>query len=225
MTSKSGEKVKSTNQTQNQFSGKYKKGFFVLPDKKTIVGVSDNNVKTLFTEDITTNKVTLFGKHRQSIYTLLYDKVTESLFGGDCSGHVKQYKRSSSNNLFSLVKDYGDVGVYRVICSAQVGRFALFVGRNYSIILIDILERRLFKNIRRSPFSLTFSLQVCHGLNDRMYLCLGGYNPNYSSTVSYFLDVTDMYNYKKQFTVVNEKKIHSFKHSKKIKKRKIEDLL
>ena len=176
-------------------------------------------------EDITTNKAVSFGKHEGTILTLLYDEVTESLFAGDKEGQIKQYKRSSSNYPFNLVKDYGNVGFERVICSAQVGQFALFGGFNRTLVAIDIQERSLFKNIRRSLFYFNFSLQVCHSLDNKVYLCLGGDDPKYSLNVSDFLDVTDMYNYKKQFTVVNENKIHSFKHSKKIKKRKMEDLV
>ena len=126
MKSKSCEKVRFTNQTKNQFFALFENNFLVLPDGKTIVGPDKNNQKTIITEDIITNKATIFGKHEGRIRTLLYDQVTQSLFAGDYCGRIKQYKRSSSTHAFSLVKDYGDVGIYSVYSSAQVGRFALF---------------------------------------------------------------------------------------------------
>ena len=218
MKGKSGEKVKSTNQTQNQFSGKYKKGFFVLPDIKTIVGVSDNNVNTLFTEDITTNKVTPFGKHKQSIYTLLYDKVTESLFAGDSRGHVVQYKRGSNTSAFSLVKDYGNVDINEAFSCVKVGEYAVFSGFDIFFVAINIRERRVCKEKIKSPFKYIYSLEVCHALDQKVYLSIGAENPNYSWKLTDLLDVTEIYNKKKKSNKSAEKMI---KHKKDDKKKKL----
>ena len=220
-----GQKVKSVYQTKNRFYALYENNFLILPDGKTIVGVDEKTEKILVTEDIITNKPVSFGKHEGRIQTLLYDEVTESLFAGDQKGYVKQYKRGSSNNPFNLVKDYGDVGIYSVYSSALVGRFALFGGCNFTLVAIDIQERRLFKNITRSLFLSTFSLQVFHNLDNKVYLSIGGYEPYYYLNVSDFLDVTKMYNHKKNLTESNQKKAKFFKHYNKIKKRKMEDLV
>ena len=226
MKSEPRQKVKPLYQTKNRFYAFYEKHFLVLHDGRTIVGVDGNNQNTIIMEDITTNKAVSFGKHKGTIETLLYDQVTQSLFAGDRSGHVKQYKRgSSSTHAFSLVKDYGDVGIYSVYSSAQVGRFALFGGCNCTLVAIDIQERRLFKNITRSLFLSTFSLRVCHGQENKVYLSLGGDDPCYYSTVSDFLDVTKMYNHKKESSVLNEKQTKILKYSKKIKKRKNDNLV
>ena len=143
-------------------------------------------------EDILNKKTTTFGKHEDIIQTLLYDKLTESLFAGDCSGHVKQYKRLSGNHPFTLVKDYGNVGIGEVYSSAQVGAFAFFGGQNHSVIAINIQDKRLCENKIKSPFCKTSFLQVCHGLDQKVYLSLGGMTPEYSSTVSDFLEVTEI---------------------------------
>ena len=81
-----------------------------------------------------------------------------------------------------------------VLSSALVGRFAIFGGDDYSIAVIDILERRLCTEVIKSPFEYPRSLEVCHGLGSNVYLSIGGSDPNYSSDVSDNLDVTRLYN-------------------------------
>ena len=101
--------------------------------------MDEENEKALIIEDIVTSKAATFGKHEDNILSLLYDEVTQSLFAGNCTGRIVQYKRSSSNFPFTLIKDYVDLGIGALYSSAQVGRFVLFGGRNYSIAAIDIL--------------------------------------------------------------------------------------
>ena len=141
--SKPGEQVVPVYQTKNKFYALFETSFVVLPDGKTIIGVKGYTQNTLITEDITTNKAVSFGRHKGTIQTLLYEKVTQSLLAGDNRSCIKQYRRGNSNNHFILVKDYGDVGIDRVMCSAQVGRLAFFGASNYSIVVIDVIDRRL----------------------------------------------------------------------------------
>ena len=169
-------------------------------------------------EDILNKKTTTFGKHEDIIQTLLYDKLTESLFAGDCRGHIIQYKRGSSDHSFSLVKEYGYTGIEAAYSSAQVGAFAFFGGQNHSVIAINIQDKRLCENKIKSPFCKTGFLQVCHGLDQKVYLSLGGMTPEYSSTVSDFLEVTEIYNYKKEFSVLNEKQMQPKKEEEKVNK-------
>ena len=151
------------------------------------------NGMTLTLENIVTNKASTFGNHEGIVKTLLYDEVTGSLFAGDYSGHIKQYKRGHGHSNFTLLKDYGDVGIDYIISSAQVGRLAFFGGRNHSIVAINISERRVYKDTISSPFFCTFCFQVCHGLNDKVYLSVGGCVPEFSPSVSDLLDVTGVY--------------------------------
>lgn len=50
--------------------------------------------------------------------------MTKSLFVGDQVGTVAQYQKE--NDSFSLVKNYGHIGVGIVSCSALVGGFVYF---------------------------------------------------------------------------------------------------
>ena len=216
MKSNPSEKVKCTNQTKNQFYAYNENNFLVLPDNKTIVGVHNKIAKTLIMEDITTNKASTFGNYEDRIYTLLYDEVTQSLFAGYLTGHVKQYKRDTTTNAFSLVKDYGNVDIGMMFSSAQVGRFALFGGRKRALVAIDIHERRLCNKIR-SAFGFALSLRVCQGVDQKVYLSVGGGLPEYSSSVSDFLDVTRMYDYKKESSVLDEKPMQPKKEEENVK--------
>ena len=201
-------------QTKNEFNVRDDKSFLVLPDGKSIVGVNPktpNASKSLVIEDVKTGKVASFGRHKGDIKTLLYHKGTASLFAGDSSGRIAQYRRSSRDSNFTLLKDYRDVGITGVYSSAQVGRFAVFGCRNRVLVVIDIPERRLCEGQIQSPFYQTLSLQVCRGLGNKVYLSVGGYDPRYYSDVSDFLDVTEMYNYKKEFGEYTEKQMQSSK--------------
>ena len=211
MKSEPNKQVKPSNQTKNKFFAYHENSFAILPDGRTIVGVDKETEQTLITEDISTNKATSFGRHDAFILCLFYHKGTETLFAGDNSGWIKQYKRSSGNYPFTLVKNYGDVGLEALYSSAQVGRFVLFGGRNYSLVAVDIHGRRLCKGNVKSPFDWNLSLQVCYGFSDKVYLSLGGDEPIYPNALSDFLDVTEMYNYKKDFSVVNQKLMQCFK--------------
>lgn len=193
MKSESREEINFKNETKNKFWSIFENTFVVLPDEKTIVGVDTKIESTLVVEDMTTNKSASFGKNENYILNLLYDKVSETLFAGDSGGYIKQYKRSRKIEPFSLVKDYGNVGIQDVFSSAQVGRYAFFGGFDRSVVAINIDERQLCKGKIESPFESTFSLQACRGSRSKFYLSLGGANPDYISNTSDFLDVTGIY--------------------------------
>lgn len=155
--------------------------------------------------------------HKGTIQTLLYDEATGSLFAGDHTGRIKQYKRGNSHNNFSLVKDYGHVGIGAVFSSAQVGGLALFGGCDNYLVGISIREHDLVKKIR-SPFNYTCSLQVCHGVDQKVYLSLGGDEPDYSSFKSDFLDVTEVYHMQKESSEFTKKQIKPKKEVEKVHK-------
>ena len=194
-----------------------------MPDGKTIVGVDLNTKNTLVNEDIRTNKSSTFGKHENDILTLLYNEVTASLFAGDFTGQIKQYKRGNSKQPFSLVKDYGNLGIGTVFSSTQVGRLALFGACKNYLRGINIHERTLCKGQIRGPYFNTYSLQVCHGAGQKAYLSLGGSLPGYSSSKSDFLEFTNIYHNQKELTEFTKKRIQSKKDYKKIRKRRDQD--
>ena len=182
--------IKIRHQTRNGFYVYYENNFLVLPDAKTVVGADGSDKKKLIVEDITQGNPTQIGTHGGIIQTVLFDSLTQSLLVGDIYGTLKQYKKEKQS--FTMVKDYGKVGC--VFSSTQVGRFSIFGGGKNSLVAIDILRQQVCPGRLKSPFIITYSLQVCEGAGSNVYLSLGGYNPNYSSDASDFLDVTLLYN-------------------------------
>ena len=183
--------IKFRHKTQNEFFVSYENSFLVLPDAKTVVGADALDKYKLMIEDITQGNPTQIGTHVSWIQTVLFDSLTQSLLVGDSSGYIKQYKKE--NQSFKMAKDYGKVGVDKIYSSTQAGRFAIFGGDKYSLVVIDIFEQTFLPGLLKSPFGCTYSLQVCEGVDSNFYLSLGGYGPKYSSETSDFLDVTLLY--------------------------------
>ena len=195
--------VEIIHETINEFKAFYGNGFLVLPDAKTVVGADASDPKKLMMEDINQGNPTEIGRHSSWILNVSFDSLTETLLVGDRSGHVKQYKKNQKSKFFgllkdpvtfTLLKDYGDVGVGWVLSSALVGRFAIFGGINHCLVAIDISKKRLCTGVIKSPLKWNYSFEVCHGSDSNVYLCVGGCFPKYSSDVSDFLDVTRLYN-------------------------------
>ena len=202
--------IKIRHQTQNDFYMFYENSFLVLPDAKTVVGVDFSDRKKLMIEDITLRNPRQIGTHGDCIETVLFDSLTRSLLVGDVNGHVRQYKKEKES--FTMVKDYGDVGVGVVYSSTQVGRYAIFGGDKNSLVAIDVSEQRVCAGYLKSSFEWTFSLQICEGVGSNVYLSLGGEYAKYFLNPSDFLDVTRLYNRQK-------------KHSSKVPKKKFKQML
>ena len=149
-------------------------------------------------EDITVNKLNTVQIATSSgwISSLLFDEVSQSLLVGDYSGGLRQYKREITTNAFTLVKDYGSVGLECVYSSVQVGDFCFFGGRNHRVVVIDILSRRL--ETVHSSFRSTYCLEVCQGLHSKVYLSLGGFDPDFGEYAFDCLDITAIHKRKKQ---------------------------
>ena len=190
--------IKILHQTQNEFSVEFENHFLVLPDGKTIVGADGSDSEKLIVEDITEGNPKQIGTHGDFIQTVLFDSVTQSLLVGDFDGHVKQYKKVDQS--FTMVKDYGNVGVGDVVSSTQVGQFAIFGGYKRFLVAIDISEQRVFPGHLKSPFKYTYSLQVCESEGSSVYLSMGGSSPEYSSDTSDCLDMTLLCNAHKKDT-------------------------
>lgn len=168
----------------------YENDFVVLPDGKTIVGSDGTDPKKLMMEDITKKNPRQIMTHNKEIGTLLFDSLTQSLLVGDGNGHVTQYKKE--NGSFTMVKEYGNVGVGGVMSHAQVRGFAIFAGDNRSLIAIDIKNQKLVKRYVETAYEFILSLQVCLTNNHRIFLTVSGWKPDFSSGKSDIFDVTCM---------------------------------
>ena len=195
-------------ETENEFCMEFENSFLVFPDGKTIVGADGLKKYKLIMEDITEENSTQIRIHDDWIQTVLFDSLTQSLLVGDINGHVKQYKKVDQS--FTMVKEYGDVGLGSVYSCAQVGLFAIFGGYDHSLVAIDIFGQRVCSVRLKSKFACTFSLQVCKGVGSEVYLSLGGEYPENSSDAFDCLDVTYLYNNHKNINDFYEKKNEAY---------------
>ena len=109
-----GSPVKSANQTTQKFYALYENNFLVLPDGKTVVGADASNPSKLVSEDITTNTSRLIGTLSNTVYTVVFDPKSRSLFAGDHEGCLRMYQEKTTSGFFVLVKDFGNVGIGRI---------------------------------------------------------------------------------------------------------------
>lgn len=195
--------LKTQYHTQNDFYVAFENNFLVLLDGKTVFAPDALDRRKLIMEDIISRNFKYTGTSSGWIYTVLFDHLTQTLLVGDLKGHVVQYQKTTRFNLFgllrdsvsfSLVKDYGEIGVGWVCSSGLVGRLAVFGGSHNSLIAIDIQKQEICKGIVKSPFEQTLSFEVCHTLNSRVYLSVAGSVPSFSSGESDCLDVGLIYN-------------------------------
>lgn len=136
-------------------------------------------------EDITTNTPSLIGTHGDWIRTLLFDATSRTLFVGDDTGHVLQYKRDRESGAFTLLKDFGDLGIGRVVSSTVVRDFAIFGGwKTNKIRAIKIKESQVLEGTLETAFNNVYSLQTCRVSDSNTLISVGGYKPSYSSTSS-----------------------------------------
>ena len=163
----------------------------MMPDGKTIVGSYAKNSKELIAEDIVTNKVTHIGTLTDYIRTVLYDPETYSLFAGDFNGHLHQYKhqKTGDSGSFTLVKDYGNIGLGQLQSSELVGDVAIFGGNDYCLGVVDVKKKELVEGTFETAFEYIESLQACKVSMTRTLLSVGGSFPSYSELRSDIFEV------------------------------------
>ena len=156
-----------------------------MPDGKTIVGRDYSNSKSLVSEDITNNTSSQIGTLSSSIYSVIFDPKTRSLFAGDASGCLHMYQKSTDSDSFTLVKDFGNIGIGEIWSSTFVNDLAFFGGYNtYSLRAVMISEQRLVEGTLKTAFKNICSLETIKISKKQVLLSVAGYGPSYSSTSS-----------------------------------------
>ena len=188
-----GSTVSLRHESKQEFWNYNENNFLVMPDGKTIVGRDGEDLKKLVAEDITTNNATQIGTLISSIQTVLYDPETRSLFAGDYYGHLHQYQyehqKSKDTQSFSLVKDYGDIGLGELLSSEVVGDVAIFGGSMYCFCAVELRKMQLVKGTFKTAFQSIDSLQACKVSKSRTLLSVGGSYPSYSESTSDILEI------------------------------------
>lgn len=151
----------------------------MLPDGKTVLGPS-NSSRELVVEDITTKYKKKYSKLNDFINTFLYDETSRSLFMGDNSGNVVQWKRKKGSNAFAPQKDYGDLGVGPVLSCTQVADYVLFGGNNGRIRVVDVRNQTLLEGSVETALGSVYSLEACPVDDFRIFLSVSGASLDYS---------------------------------------------
>jgi hypothetical protein len=190
-----GSTINHVHQSQKNFYIFYENSFLVLPDGKTIVGADADDYSKLICEDITRNDSNAYSqiaKHEKRIYTVFYNVLTKTLFVGDYTNVVIEYKQNGNNLSWTETKNYGDIDVGCVLSVTQIGDILLFGGySSYKIRAIDTKKKTLLSGTLETPFGCNYSLQVCELLDKKLYLSICGRDPNYSGNKTDIYDVTN----------------------------------
>jgi hypothetical protein len=170
--------------------------FLVFPDGKTIIGVEDQDSYKLFMEDITRNDNTAYrqiAEHENTIFTVLYNPVSKTLIGGDKDGRVVQYEEGANKETWTMVKDYGDLGIGWIISMDQIGDILIFGGyESYSIKALDIGNKKLLPGTLKTATRNVFCLRFCELPEKKVFLSVCGEYPNYSNEKTDIYDATEL---------------------------------
>jgi hypothetical protein len=184
--------AKSLEQSKSTFYVYYGKHFTVLPDQKTLIGVDKLDKKTLIMEDLTSDQPpVIIGKHSSFVYTLIFIEETNMLLVGDHGSNVIQYKLDPECNTWSIVKNYGNLGIFQVVSNTKIGQFVIFGGYGKSSLrVIDSNEMEMVGYPYETAIQNVLSLSICEVSPSQVYLSVSGSSSDYSKNCSNILDIT-----------------------------------
>ena len=171
----------------------------MLSDQATIVGISSTDRKTIIKKSIIDRSVPVvtYAYNFDYVYTLAVDEPSNVLFAGSYnqgSSQVVQYDLSTGQ----VLKNYGQVGICRVLSSARVGNLWLFGGFTSKITVIDSAKRRVVHEPVTTAISRIFSMTVCSlqngKRNSKTLLFVVGRYPDYSDAKTDVLDISGLVN-------------------------------
>jgi WD40 repeat protein len=196
MEASSGSSLTHVHKSQKVYFVYYENHFLVLPDGKTIIGVENKDSKKLFMEDITRNDTSAYRQiatHGNTIYSVLYNPVSKTLFVGDGNGRVVQYQKGANQETWTMVKDYGDLGIGSILSVDQIGDVVVFGGPNtYSIRAINSVTMTLLPGTLKTAIRNVYSLRFCELPENKVYLSVCGQSPSYSNTQTDIYDATEL---------------------------------
>jgi hypothetical protein len=195
--------------------------FLVLPDGKTIIGEDFDNKNMLISEDITSNENDAFNEIYQcedTIFTVFFHAVSECLLAGGRDGKLRQYKKGKDTKGWTLVKDYGDIGIGWINSAEEIGNLIIF-GGTFELKVIDCVNQEPLKGTFDTAITNVCSLQICELSKQQMYLSVNGNGPCYSNDRSDLFEVTDLakqfgYNFENLKVHTKETKINMIEEKK-----------
>ena len=197
MSSKSNSKISYCLESKSRFYSLFEKGFQILSDEQTIIGVQyKHDNKHLIIEDTTNDDpeyapIVLKG-NSGTINVVIVDEERRVILAGDKSGHVVQYNLKTGK----LTNDYGHLGIGEILSGERIGDLVIFGGfDDVSVIRLDTQE--VFDVSVECALRSVFSLRVCvvDGRADQdnltnVYLTMTGKDPDYSDGDTDVMNIT-----------------------------------
>jgi hypothetical protein len=151
--------------SQQKYSLFLTSSFEVLSDQKTIIGVLCNsyNLNIIQRENIENHNESLkiqYKANNSDVNALIVDESRDTLLAGEGNkgqGKVVQYNLSSGE----MIKDYGPIGIGKVLCGARMNNFVFFGGVSGNLRIIDTISKELIMEPIETCIGDVYDLEVC----------------------------------------------------------------
>jgi hypothetical protein len=197
------QEVKYFDQSNDQFMVLSQNSFIVLSDEKTFIAFKadlKNEKANLIMEDITGKaKPVRIGNNNKFVTTFTLIEESNMLLVVECDFNGQnpkliQYKLNPKASTWSIIKDYGDLGIEQVFSYARIGKLVIFGGQNYCLRVVDFEEMRLVGDPYETAIKQVFSLSICEVSETRVLLSVNGNTFDYSEKKSDILNITELLN-------------------------------
>lgn len=176
--------------TKNDFFVFTETSFVVFNNGKTIIGINQENRRSLIMENIKSGEYKKFGERKKIIQSLLYHETSKTLFVGGNDKKVLQYSQNEQTGQWEKIKDFGDIGISIILSSANIGDLGIFGGENYFIRFINLKNGNIIGDPYVTAFKCIYSLRICVEKKSKVYLSIGGTDFLDNNQVSDFLNIT-----------------------------------
>ena len=184
--------VSSFYTSSSQFGAFYENNFVLSEDGRHLIGVDGTDCTRLLVEDLETGAGFHFGKHADTVYTLVFDPDSGTLLAGDLKGRLIQYRLDLQDNQAEQTKDHGNLGIGLIYSSAKLKGLVFFGGNQHAFRVLDLSTGEMVPGQMRFCVQEIRSLQVCVLEKSRIFLAAVGRVYSYSSTRSDLYDLGDL---------------------------------
>ena len=203
MNTRNADPVKPDLVSKTEFYVNYENSFQVLPDQSTIIGVKfDDHLEkhsVLLQEQLcresSPSSIAEFGKHKDTINTVLVMQLYKFVFAGDEKGSIAQYIVFDTDKVPQLVKVYANPNIGRVCSSVCVYNLAIFGGSYGKLAFVAGDKQQITHQgvavATKCARSLTAFQVNESGKNAKLLLAVSGDSPRYSDSKTDLFDISE----------------------------------
>lgn len=187
-------KIQSKYQSKLKYFLHSESSFLVSPNKNiiTIKKIKGGNI-LIFENMKDPNKtdiIRFFGRHHDSISTMVFSIELNSLLVGDILGTIIQYDLNEGRGNLKTTKIYKDLGIGNLYSSTCFRNLAFFGGNKSKVVIIDIQSRKVIGRSFSTAIKFIYSLQICRVNIDRILLVVSGKYSDFSKKKSDVFDIS-----------------------------------